>query len=236
MEIKTSTVSVKVDTSSPTSDTTVGEVEVPDEGVEVVRAATLSRQEWQSIFGGSRSFGTSLHHVIGSWTTDHGTFHIVKRPSKDEVMFRQGALWSIMTLEGRWWCGEVQDDLKFGRVCGELRLRREGRCLRSNFKKEGVGEDWGADSVARKGGWHRAADKLARRQRRYFAALQAEQPKRVEPVAQAPRRPSLALGWAFPQAPQWLSMGRVASEPAARTSRSAAQQVLLAVRRVRSAN
>eukprot|EP00443_Scrippsiella_acuminata_P031553 CAMPEP_0115279408 /NCGR_PEP_ID=MMETSP0270-20121206/58246_1 /TAXON_ID=71861 /ORGANISM="Scrippsiella trochoidea, Strain CCMP3099" /LENGTH=196 /DNA_ID=CAMNT_0002696091 /DNA_START=312 /DNA_END=901 /DNA_ORIENTATION=- len=134
-----------------------------------------------------------------------------------------------MTKEGDWWSGVVRNDSDLHLVHGQLRLRREGRCLRSNFKKD-FREDWGADTFAHPGGWHRAAGKLARRQQHHIVMLQAkqaelakqqEQAKQANCVAQSPQRPGLALGWAWlprwatSQAPPVLSMGSVASAPAA---------------------
>mmetsp|Transcript_153196 Transcript_153196/g.389183 ORF Transcript_153196/g.389183 Transcript_153196/m.389183 type:complete len:252 (-) Transcript_153196:332-1087(-) len=249
MDIETSTVSIRDSTFPPTSKTEVGEDTFADMPIEVVRPVTLSREEWKDLFHRSHSQSHKRmllsQRIVGSWTTNGGTFHIEKRPSKDEVMFRQGSLSSIMTKEGDWWSGVVRNDSDLHLVHGQLRLRREGRCLRSNFKKD-FREDWGADTFAHPGGWHRAAGKLARRQQHHIVMLQAkqaelakqqEQAKQANCVAQSPQRPGLALGWAWlprwatSQAPPVLSMGSVASAPAARTARTAVWRVLQGIRR-----
>lgn len=83
--------------------------------------------------------------VVGGWRTQFGIYRI-SLDDEQKLCFEENSLYAILQPSGEWYSAVVRDSSKNGAIFGFVRLKRDGECMVSNFKKtaeerwEGAGD------------------------------------------------------------------------------------------------
>lgn len=98
---------------------------------------TIPQLRQDCVSGSPDSGGTpgpcSPEEVVGDWWTKFGTYSIDLNEQM-ELDFQENTLHGILRLEEDWYTAEIRDGAKADEVFGYLRLRRDGKVLKSYFR------------------------------------------------------------------------------------------------------